>query len=427
MNYSVDKSAEGKAKITIEMDAAEWQKALESAYQKTRGKYAVQGFRKGHVPMKVIERVYGEGVFFEEAFNESFPKYYGEVLDKEPELFPVDRPDVEIGDLSEKGVSFVATVTLKPELKVEKYKGIKIEKIEYNVTDDEVDAEIKAAQERASSLNPADDRPAQDGDIVTIDYSGSVDGVKFPGGTAEKQDLTIGSGMFIPGFEEQVVGMKVGEEKDIKVRFPDNYTPELAGKDAVFAVKVHEIKVKVLPELNDEFAKDVSEFDTFEAYKADVRKKLQEKNDKRAETDMENALVEKICEGVQGEIPKCMIESQIDAMIQEMSYRLMYQGAKIEDFLKYTGQTMEQLRESYSERAEKTVKTRLVFEAIEKQEKIEATDEEVDARIAELAESVKKPVEEYKKTVEERQLEYIKNDIVGNKLIDLLKKLNPVK
>ena len=232
--------------------------------------------------------------------------------------------------------------------------------------------------------------------------------------------------MFIPGFEEQIVGMKVGEEKDIRVKFPDNYTPELAGKDAVFAVKVHEIKVKVLPELNDEFAKDVSEFDTFEAYKADVRKKLQERNDKRAESDMENALVEKICEGVKADIPQCMVESQIDAMVQEMSYRLMYQGAKIDDFLKYTGQTMEQLRESYAERAEKTVKTRLVLEAIEKQEKVEATQEEIDARIGELAKSAGKSVEEYKKNMDERQLDYIRNDIAGNKLIDLLKKLNPV-
>ena len=425
MKYSVDQSTKGTAKITISLDAQEWKQALTAAYNKTKGKYAVQGFRRGHVPMKVIEQRYGEGVFFEEAFGESFPKYYSEVMDKQPELFPVDRPDVEIGDLNEEGVSFVATVTLKPEIVVADYKGIKYDQVEYNVTDEEVDAEIAAARERASSLNPADDRPVQDGDIVTIDYSGSVNGEKFAGGTAEKQDLTIGSKTFIPGFEEQLVGMKVGEERDIEVKFPENYAPELAGKDAVFHIKLHEIKVKVLPALNAEFAKDVSEFDTFADYRADIAKQLQEKADKRAETEMENALVEKICAGVAEEIPQCMVDSQIDGMIQEMQYRLMYQGAKLEDYLKYTGQTMEQLRESYAERAQKTVKTRLVIEAIVKQEQLEATQEEIDKRIAELAESVKKDFEEYKKTVEEQQLEYIKNDIVTAKLFDLLKEWNP--
>ncbi len=427
MKYKLTKKDENLVEIKVTLTAAEWEAANEAAYQKNKGKYALQGFRKGHVPRRVLESTYGKGVFFEEAFNDVFPEYYGQILDKEPTIYPVDRPDIDIEKVSDDGIVFLVKVTVKPEVKVEEYKGIEVEKISYPVSDEDVDAEIEKARDRASRMVPVTDRAAADGDSVIIDYSGSVDGKKFDGGTAEKQTLVLGSKQFIPGFEEQVIGMNIGEEKDIDVKFPEQYTPELAGKDAVFHIKLHEIKVKEVPELNDEFVKDVSEFNTVDEYKADIRKNLEEQNAKKAETEMENALVEKICEKTPINIPQAMVESQIDSMIQEMQYRLMYQGVKLDDYLKYTGTTMEQLRDSYRTQAEKNVKTRLVFEALIKQENLDVTDEEYAQKIASMAETAKKDVEEFKKDLPERQVEYIKNEIVIDKLFKLLKELNPVK
>lgn len=426
MKYTVKQKAENQKEIKITLTAAEWEAENEKAYQANKGKYSLQGFRKGHVPRKVLENVYGAGVFFEEAFNEAFPKYYGEVLDKEKDLFPVDRPDIDIDKIDEKGIVFSAVVTTKPEVTVTEYKGMKHPKIEYNVTDADIEEEIKKAQERASRLVPVEDRPAEDGDTVLIDYSGSVDGVQFEGGTAEKQTLVLGSHSFIPGFEEGVVGMKTGEEKDLNVKFPEDYHAEnLKGKDAVFHVKLHEIKKKEVPEFNDEFVKDVSEFDTVDAYRADIKKRLEEQNARRATQEMENALVDLILEKTPVNIPDCMIQSQIDSMVQEFEYRLMYQGLKLDDYLKYTGMKPEDLRKSYEDQAKKSVKTRLIFEAIIKQEKIEATEEDKQKKFAEMAEAAKKEVEEFKKSLPERQLEYIENEIIIDKLFALLNEWNP--
>ncbi len=426
MKYTVKQKAENQKEIKITLTAAEWEAENEKAYQANKGKYSLQGFRKGHVPRKVLENVYGAGVFFEEAFNEAFPKYYGEVLDKEKDLFPVDRPDIDIDKIDEKGIVFSAVVTTKPEVTVTEYKGMKHPKIEYNVTDADIEEEIKKAQERASRLVPVEDRPAEDGDTVLIDYSGSVDGVQFEGGTAEKQTLVLGSHSFIPGFEEGVVGMKTGEEKDLNVKFPEDYHAEnLKGKDAVFHVKLHEIKKKEVPEFNDEFVKDVSEFDTMDAYRADIKKRLEEQNARRATQEMENALVDLILEKTPVNIPDCMIQSQIDSMVQEFEYRLMYQGLKLDDYLKYTGMKLEDLRKSYEDQAKKSVKTRLIFEAIIKQEKIEATEEDKQKKFAEMAEAAKKEVEEFKKSLPERQLEYIENEIIIDKLFALLNEWNP--
>lgn len=426
MKYTVKQKAENQKEIKITLTAAEWEAENEKAYQANKGKYSLQGFRKGHVPRKVLENVYGAGVFFEEAFNEAFPKYYGEVLDKEKDLFPVDRPDIDIDKIDEKGIVFSAVVTTKPEVTVTEYKGMKHPKIEYNVTDADIEEEIKKAQERASRLVPVEDRPAEDGDTVLIDYSGSVDGVQFEGGTAEKQTLVLGSHSFIPGFEEGVVGMKTGEEKDISVKFPEDYHAEnLKGKDAVFHVKLHEIKKKEVPEFNDEFVKDVSEFDTVDAYRADIKKRLEEQNARRATQEMENALVDLILEKTPVNIPDCMIQSQIDSMVQEFEYRLMYQGLKLDDYLKYTGMKLEDLRKSYEDQAKKSVKTRLIFEAIIRQEKIEATEEDKQKKFAEMAEAAKKEVEEFKKSLPERQLEYIENEIIIDKLFALLNEWNP--
>lgn len=426
MKYTVKQKAENQKEIKITLTAAEWEAENEKAYQANKGKYSLQGFRKGHVPRKVLENVYGAGVFFEEAFNEAFPKYYGEVLDKEKDLFPVDRPDIDIDKIDEKGIVFSAVVTTKPEVTVTEYKGMKHPKIEYNVTDADIEEEIKKAQERASRLVPVEDRPAEDGDTVLIDYSGSVDGVQFEGGTAEKQTLVLGSHSFIPGFEEGVVGMKTGEEKDLNVKFPEDYHAEnLKGKDAVFHVKLHEIKKKEVPEFNDEFVKDVSEFDTVDAYRADIKKRLEEQNARRATQEMENALVDLILEKTPVNIPDCMIQSQIDSMVQEFEYRLMYQGLKLDDYLKYTGMKPEDLRKSYEDQAKKSVKTRLIFEAIIRQEKIEATEEDKQKKFAEMAEAAKKEVEEFKKSLPERQLEYIENEIIIDKLFALLNEWNP--
>lgn len=422
MNYTLEK-LKNQVKFTVTLTKEEWEEANQQAYLKNKGKYFIQGFRKGRVPRKVIEGIYGKGVFFEEAFNIAVPKYYSEILEKEQEVFPVDTPDIDLKEIDGKdgGVTFTATVTVKPEVKLADYKGIKVKKPEYNVTDEDVEKEIESARNRASRLVDVEGRAAETGDTVIIDYSGSIDGKKFEGGTAEKQTLELGSGRFIPGFEEQVAGMAVGEEKDITVKFPEDYHKDLAGKEAVFNIKLHEIKKKELPELNDEFAKDVSEFETLGEYKADIRKRLEESNRKKAETEFENRIVEEIAKASEVDIPQVMIDSQTENMVQDLSYRLMYQGMKLEDYLKYTGTTIEQLKDSYKEQAEKTVKSRLILEQIVKAEKIEATQEDMDAKIKELAERVKKTPEEYTKSMGENGLDYLKNDIMTEKLLAFLK------
>ena len=422
MNYT-QKKLKNQVKFTVTLTKEEWEEANQQAYLKNKGKYFVQGFRKGHVPRRILENIYGKGVFYEEALNIAVPKYYSEILEKEKEFFPVDAPDIDIKDIDGEGggVTFTATVTVKPEVKLGDYKAIKVKRPEYPVSNEDVEKELKAAQNRASRLVDVEGRPAEKGDLVTIDYSGSIDGKKFEGGTAEKQSVELGSGRFIPGFEEQIVGMNAGEEKDITVTFPEDYHKELAGKEAVFKIKLHEIKKKELPELNDEFAKDVSEFDTLEEYKADIRKKLEQSNERRAQAELETRLVEALAEASEVDIPQVMIDNQVNDMLQDLTYRLMYQGMRLEDYLKYTGQTPEQLKASYLEDAKKAVKSRLVVEQLIKEEKIEATQEDVDVKIKELAERAKKSPEEYSKDMDEQTLSYIKNEVVMDKVFSLLK------
>jgi trigger factor len=421
MNYTYEK-LKNQVKFTITLTAEEWAQANEQAYNQNKGKYSVQGFRKGHVPKKILENIYGKGVFFEEAFNIALPKYYAEVLDKEKDIYPVDQPEIDIKDLDkEGGIEFTALVTVKPEVKLGDYKGIKIKRIEYNVTEADVEAELKAAQERASRLVNVEGRAAEKGDTVIIDYSGSIDGKKFEGGTAEKQNLELGSGTFIPGFEDQVIGMNAGEEKDINVKFPEDYHKDLAGKEAVFHIKLHEIKKKELPEINDEFAKDVSEFDTLDLYKKSIVEKLEKSNKTRADSETENALLEAVTAASETEIPQVMIDNQAENMVNEFKYRLMYQGMKFEDYLKYANTTEEKLKETYREQAEKTVKSRLVLEEIIKRENITATEEEKKDKIREIAEKVNKSFDEYYKGISLRQLEYIENEIITDKLFRMLK------
>lgn len=429
MKYTFEKAEKSTVKVKITLDSADWRQAQVDAYNKDKNKYSLPGFRKGKVPMKVLENTYGKGLFFEEAVNIAFPKYMDEVLEKEPSIEMVAQPSVDFEDVSDEGITFVAIVPVKPEVKLGEYKGIKFEKVEYNVTDEDIENEIARIQERNSRKVSVTDRAAKDGDEVIIDYSGSIDGVKFEGGTAEKQTLVLGSKTFIPGFEEQVEGMNLNEERDINVKFPDDYGAEnLKGKDAVFHIVLHEIKVKELPEVTDEFIKEATGSETVEAYKEETKKKLTESNEKRAERELENKMIEFITDASEVEIPDALIENQIDNMVRETEYRMSYQGLKLEDFLKYTKQTMADYRKGYKEQAAKTVKQQLVVDAIIKTENIVATDEEVRERVNEMYKKQGKEVPEVVENSETtaRQFDYFREDIIINKLFDMLKSGNTI-
>ena len=427
MKYTFEKAKKSTVKITIDLTAKEWQSAIELAYEKTKGRYSMPGFRKGKVPKKVLETAYGEGVFYEEAINQAFPKYYSEVLEKETSIDAVAAPELDIKSISAKGITMIAVVAVKPEVVLGAYKGINFKKIVYNVKDEEVEDDLKRLQERNSRMVDVEGRAVENGDSVVIDYSGSVDGVKFDGGTAEKQTLVIGSGSFIPGFEEQIIGMNKGEDRDINVKFPEEYHAEnLKGKDAVFAIKLHEIKKKELPEINDEFIKDAVGAESVSAYKEEVKAKLEKQNADRADRELEDEMIKKISETSDVEIPDAMIENQIDRMVQEMEYRLSYQGLKLADYLKYMGKSMEDFRKDYKEQATDLVKSQLVIEAIIEKEEIKAEDEEVEKRVEEMATAQGKPVPDIKKNMGARQLDYIKNEIIIKKFFDLLKTANTI-
>lgn len=426
MNYTIEES-KGEVKLNFSLTAEEWDASLNKAYIKNKSRFNVPGFRKGHATRKMIEKLYGEGVFFDDAFNDAFYEAYGKALSEHEEIFPVDEPKVDIDGITADGIAFHAVVTVKPDVVLGPYKGIKVGKVEYNVTAEEVQSEIDRAVKQASRKVDVEGRAVQNGDIVNLDYSGSVDGIKFDGGTASNQELVIGSGSFIPGFEEQMIGMNVGETKELNVPFPKDYhAKELAGKDSVFTVTVNKIMAEEKPEVNDEFVKDVSKFDTLADYKADIEKRLQDNKNRQADAENENALIEAVTAGAEVEIPQCMIDSQIDYLVRDMEYRLMYmyQGMKLEDYLKYTGSSMEELRKSKAEDAKRDVKTRLTLEAIVKAEKLDVTDEELEAEVARVAESAGKKADEYRKSMDERQLSYMKNDLLMKKLIAFLKENN---
>ncbi|MBE7090265.1 MAG: trigger factor [Clostridiales bacterium] len=427
MKYTIEKAEKSTVKITIELNKEEWKGAIDTAYEKTKGKYSLPGFRKGKVPKNFLVSTYGEGIFYDDAINYAFPKYYGEILDKETTLEVIAQPEVEIKDLTAEGLTILATVAVKPEVKLGAYKGITYKKNVYNVTDEDVNEELTRLQERNSRLVDVTDRAVADGDTVIIDYSGSVDGVKFQGGTAEKQSLVIGSKTFIPGFEEQVIGMNIGEDRDINVKFPEEYhAEELKGKDAVFAIKLHEIKAKELPEINDEFIKDAVGTESVEAYKAETKARLEKQAQDRADRELEDEIIKNITKNTEVEIPEALIENQKDRMVQEMEYRLSYQGLKLDDYLKYIGKTMDDFRADYTEQATEYVKSQLVIEQIIADEKVDATEEDVEARVAEMAKAQGKEIPDVKKHMNARQLDYIKNDIIIKKLFDLLKSGNTI-
>ncbi len=427
MKYTFEIGKKSTVKVTIKLAAEEWNEAINVAYQKTKGKYSMPGFRKGKVPKKVLESAYGTGVFYEDAINYAFPKYYEEVLEKEPSIEAVANPEIDVDDISEKGITLIAVVPVKPEVTLGEYKGIKFKKNVYNVSDEEVNNELSRLQDRNSRMVDVTDRAVKDGDTVIIDYSGSVDGVKFDGGTAEKQTLVIGSNTFIPGFEEQIIGMNIGEEKDINVKFPEEYHAEnLKGKDSVFAIKLHEIKSKELPELTDEFIKDAVGAESLASYKEEVKARLEKQNADRAERELEDEMIKKITSTSEMELCDALVENQIDRMVQEMEYRMSYQGLKLDDYLKYMGKTMQEFRKGYEEQATEMVKSQLVIEKIIEVEKIEATDEDVEKRVEEMAKAQNKPVPDVKKNMGARQLDYVKNDIIIKKFFETLKNVNVI-
>ncbi len=427
MKYTFEKGEKSTVKINIKITAEEWKEAIDAAYEKTKGRYSMPGFRKGKVPKKVLESAYGTGVFYEDAINYAFPKYYGEILDKEPTIEAVAQPEIDIKDVSEKGITIDATVAVKPEVMLGSYKGITFDKVEYNVKDEDIENDLKRLQERNSRMVDVTGRAVKDGDSVVIDYSGSIDGVKFDGGTAEKQTLVIGSHTFIPGFEEQIVGMNIGEEKDITVKFPLDYHAEnLKGKDAVFAIKLHEIKVKELPEINDEFIKDAAGAESVEVYKKEVSDRMKKQNDDRSERELEDLMIKTITADTTVEVPDALVENQIDRMVREMNYRLSYQGLKLDDYLKYIGKTMEEYRKGFEEQALELVKSQLVIEKIIEDEKIEATDADVENKLEEMAKAQNRPVPDVKKNMAARQLDYVRNEIIIKKFFELLKSSNTI-
>lgn len=422
MSYTVEKIASNKVKLSFVESAESFDAAVEKAYLKDRSKINVPGFRKGKAPRKLIENMYGEGVFYDDAFELVAQPAYEEAI-KAENLQVVDRPQVDVQQIGAgQELKFTLEVFVKPDVTLGEYKGVAVEKNVEKVTDEAVDARIQNDVERASTTQDVTDRAVENGDIVNLDYAGSVDGVAFEGGTAQGQSLTIGSGMFIPGFEEQMVGMNIGEERDLSVKFPEQYHADnLAGKDAVFHVKVNGIQTKVRPELDDDFAADVSEFDTFEAYKANIVADLEKNAADRAEANLEDALVQKVVDAADCDIPDAMIQDEITTMLREMEMRMIYQGIRFEDYLKYTGQTLDQVRENYKPEAANRVKTQLVLEAVAKAENIVPTDEDVDEAIADQAKRVNRDVEEFKASLSEQQKEYLKETAGIKKVIDFLK------
>ncbi len=420
MSAVCEKTGTNEVRLTITVGAAEFEEAMNKAYLKARKSINIPGFRKGKAPRKVIENFYSEAVFYEDAFDMVFPKAYDDAI-VETGIYPVDRPSVDVTTIGGgEDLVFTCDVTVKPEVKLGSYQGIEATRPEYNVTDDDVEDELKKDQERVARWITVEDRAVENGDRITLDYAGFCDGEQFPGGTATDQTLEVGSGRFIPGFEEQLVGMKLEEEGTVNVTFPAEYhAPDLAGKDAIFNVKVHKIEVKELPEMDDEFAKDVSDCDTLEEYKAKIRERLEKTAETRAKNELDEQLVNAVVEASEVEIPECMVNSQLDYMLQEMEYRMMYQGISMEDYTRMTGQTRESIREENREEAGKIVKRQLVLEALQKDAGLEVSDEELDAEIAKMATETR-TVEDIKKTLRDSDYDYLKGNVLLEKTLQLL-------
>lgn len=421
MSVQVEKLEKNMAKLTVEVSAEDFKAAIKKAFNKNKNRFAIPGFRKGKAPQAMIEKMYGEGVFYEDAADEAINASYAEAM-KESGLDIVSRPEVTIEKIG-KDEPFVysALVAVKPEVTLGQYKGVEVEKADASVSAEDVEAELKKVQEQNARLLTVEDRGVEDGDQTVIDFEGFVDGKGFEGGKAEDYPLTIGSHSFIDTFEEQLIGKKIGEECEVNVTFPTEYhAADLAGKPATFKVTVKEIKVKELPELNDEFASEVSEFDTLDEYKKDVEKKLAEKKEIEANSKNEDAVVAKVVENATMEIPDKMIDAQAENMVQDMARRMQSQGLSLDMYLKYTDMTVEQMKEQARPDAEKRIRTRLVLEAVAKAENIQISDEKVDEEVAKMAEAYKMEVEKLKSYMSESDVKQMKEDLAVQQAVDLL-------
>ena len=421
MSLQVEKLEKNMAKLTIEVPADDLEKALQSAYMKQKNKISLPGFRKGKVPRQMIEKMYGAEIFYDDAANELIPKAYAEAYD-EAELDIVSRPQINVVQI-EKGKPFIFTadVATKPEVTLGEYKGLEIEKVSTRVTQKEVDAKIQEEAEKNARTITVTDRPVQDGDEVILDFEGFVDGVAFEGGKGENYPLTIGSGSFIPGFEEQLVGAEAEKEMEVKVTFPEDYHAEdLKGKEAVFKCTIHEIKAKELPEIDDEFAAEVSEFDTLEEYKADIKAKIKDQKASEGKRTQEDQAVDAVVKNAQYEIPQPMIETQVMQMADDFAQRIQSQGISLEKYFQFTGMTADKMMDELRPQAIKRIETRLVLEAIAKAENIEISDEKLDEELAKMAESYKMEVDKLKEFMDENEKKQMKEDMAVQEAITFL-------
>ena len=420
MNCKVEKTEKAnEVKLEITIEAEKFDNAMKKVYFQNAKYFNIPGFRKGKAPMNIVEKYYGAQIFYEDAFNEVATEAYDEALEAN-KIDAVSRPVIDIKQMEKgKDVIFTAVVQTKPEVELGKYKGIEIPKVEYKVEEKDIEHELGHMQEHNSRLITVDDRALENGDIATIDFEGFVDGVAFDGGKAEGHELEIGSGSFIPGFEDQLVGMKIDEEREIKVTFPKEYfSKDLAGKEAMFKVKLHEIKRKELPELDDEFAKDVSEFDTLAELKASIKEKIEKNNEQRQKYETEDLAIKAVCEDVKVDIPSGMVEFEVENMMKDFEQRLSYQGLNLDQYLKMIGKTEEEMKKEYEPQAIEAIKSRLVLEAIIKAEKIEASEDEIKAKMEEMAKNYGKKVEEISEN--ENLKKYLKEGIESEKALEFI-------
>ena len=421
MSLQVEKLEKNMAKLTIEASAEDFEKAIQKVYLKARGRINIPGFRKGKAPRKLIEKMYGTGVFYEDAANDLIPTAYAEAL-KDCDLEIVSRPEINVTQIeSGKPFIFTAEVAVKPEVTLGEYKGVEVEKSDVEVTDEDINKEVDKERENNSRTIDVDDRAVESGDIIKLDFDGSVDGVPFAGGKAENYTLTIGSGSFIPGFEDQLIGTKIGEDKDVTVTFPEDYHEKsLAGKEAVFKCKVNAITVKELPDADDEFASEVSEFETLAEYKEDIKKKLTEKKEKEARAKKEAQAVEKAVENATMEIPDAMIDTQVQSMMEDFARRMQSQGLSLEQYFQFTGMDVKKMHDQMKPEALKRIQNSLVLEAVAKAENIEISDEKVDEEIAKMAEAYKMEVEKLKDLIGESEKDQMKKDLAVQAAADLI-------
>lgn len=421
MSLQVEKLEKNMAKLTIEASAEDFEAAIEKAYLKNKGSITLPGFRKGKAPRKMIEKMYGVGIFFEDVANMLIPDAYAKEVD-DCDLEIVSQPEIDVVQIEAgKPFIFTAEVALKPEVTLGEYKGIEVEKQSVEVTEEEIQAEIDKERENNSRTVDIDDRAVEDGDMIKLDFDGYVDGVAFDGGKADNYDLTIGSGSFIPGFEEQLIGKMIGEDTDVNVTFPEEYgAEELAGKAAVFKCRVNEIKVKELPEVDDEFAQEVSEFETLAEYKEDIKKNLTEKKEQEAKIAKENAVVEKIVENATMEIPDAMIENQVRNMVDDFSRRIQSQGLTVEQYFQFTGMNADGLKEQMRPEALKRIQNSLTLEAIAEAEKIEVSDERLEEELVKMAESYQMEAEKLKEIIGEYEQDQIRKDISIQEAVTLV-------